>query len=245
MLSTAKALAGTTIVMEHGELVIDAVVFDFDGLILDTETPHFETWRDLYLEHDQILTREAWEGSIGGTSGSFNAFHYLLSVLGDGIDGSAIKETRTHRYLSRVHAQPLLGGVEARLAEARALGLKTGVASSSSCNWIHNHLKRLGLWERFDSVACGDEVAAVKPDPAVYTLALERLGVDADKAVCFEDSPKGIEAAKRAGIYCIAVPNAMTRNLDLTAADLVVESLEHVSLEAMLAVLEDEVADAC
>ena len=213
--------------------MIEAVLFDFDGLILDTETAHYETWRDLYAEYEQVLTRQNWEASIGGTSGSFSAYSNLIALLGGDADGAAIKRKRTERYLGRVHAQPILDGVEARIAEARALGMKVGVASSSSCHWVHNHLKRLGLWDRFDRVACGDEVPQVKPDPAVYHLALERLGVTAENAVAFEDSPKGIEAAKRAGLCCIAIPNPMTRGLDLGMADRVVGSLAEVSLESI------------
>lgn len=213
--------------------MIEAVIFDFDGLILDTETAHYETWRDLYAEYNHTLTREAWESSIGGTSGSFNAYNTLMALLGDTVDGVALKQTRTERYLARVHAQPILAGVEARIAEARTLGLKLGVASSSSCNWVHNHLKRLGLWDFFDHVACGDEVPLVKPDPAVYHLALERLGVEARSAIAFEDSPKGIEAAKRAGLYCVAIPNGMTRGLNLSRADRIVKSLEELELHSI------------
>lgn len=224
--------------------MIEAVIFDFDGLILDTETAHFETWRDLYAEYGHTLTKQAWEGSIGGTSGSFNAFNNLMHLLGDGADGDAIKERRTERYLRRVHAQPILPGIETRIAEARAIGLKVGVASSSSCNWVHGHLKRLGLWDRIDRVACGDEAPLVKPDPAVYHLALERLGVGSENAVAFEDSPKGIEAAKRAGVFCIVVPNAMTRDLDLGLADMVVDSAADVSLESMIDMFDEPVADA-
>lgn len=213
--------------------MIDAVIFDFDGLILDTETAHYETWREMYAEHNHILTREAWESSIGGTTGSFSAYTNLMELLDDGVDGEAIKALRRERYLARVHGQPILVGVEARIAEARDLGCQVGVASSSSCDWVHNHLKRLGLWDLFDRVACGDEVPLVKPDPAVYHLALERLGTTADAAIAFEDSPKGIEAAKRAGLFCIAIPNSMTRGLDLAKADLVVDSLEDVELKGL------------
>jgi HAD superfamily hydrolase (TIGR01509 family) len=214
--------------------VIDAVIFDFDGLILDTETAHYETWRDLYTEHGHTLTLEAWESAIGGISGSFNALNSLVALLDGRIDPATLKKTRTERYLRRVYAQPILAGVDARIAEARALGLKVGVASSSSCDWVHNHLKRLGLWDRFDHVTCGDEVPQVKPDPAVYNLALERLGVTASRAVAFEDSPKGIEAAKRAGLFCIAIPNTMTAGLDLAMADMRAESLDDVSLEEIV-----------
>jgi HAD superfamily hydrolase (TIGR01509 family) len=214
--------------------VLNAVIFDFDGLILDTETAHYETWRDLYTDHGHTLTREAWESAIGGISGSFNALNSLVALVGDRIDAATLKQTRTERYLRRVHTQPILSGVEARIAEARALGMKVGVASSSSCDWVHNHLKRLHLWDRFDCVACGNEVPEVKPNPAVYNLALERLGVTAARAVAFEDSPKGIEAAKRAGLFCIAVPNSMTCTLDLGMADMRADSLDDVSLEEMM-----------
>lgn len=229
---SACATSGVGEVLDR--IMIQAVVFDFDGLILDTETAHYETWRDLYAEYGHELTRAMWESSIGGASGSFNAYTNLMSLLGEGVDGALLKQTRTERYLARVHAQPVLPGVADRIREARELGLKVGVASSSSCDWVHNHLKRLGLWERFDRVACGDEVPLVKPDPAVYHLALDRLGAAASRAIAFEDSPKGIEAAKRAGLFCVAIPNGMTRGLDLAEADLIFDSLAEISLKDLV-----------
>jgi beta-phosphoglucomutase-like phosphatase (HAD superfamily) len=120
--------------------------------------------------------------------------------------------------------------VIARLEEARALGIKLAIASSSSRSWVEGHLERLGLAPHFECVRCSDHVTVVKPDPTLYRLALEALGVAPEEAIAFEDSPNGILAAKRAGLFCVAVPNDATRDLALNAADLCVASLADVTL---------------
>jgi beta-phosphoglucomutase-like phosphatase (HAD superfamily) len=128
--------------------------------------------------------------------------------------------------------QPLLPGVEACIASARAKGLMLAVASSSTEQWVRGNLTKFGLLEKFDAICTRDYVGgAVKPDPALYLLALERLGVAADEAIAFEDSPHGVLAAKRAGIFCVAVPNPLTKELSLELADRRIDSLEQFNLD--------------
>jgi HAD superfamily hydrolase (TIGR01509 family) len=127
--------------------------------------------------------------------------------------------------------------VEQYLQDARRLGLKIGLASSSSCAWVTGHLRRLGLLDYFDCICARDDVRLTKPDPQLYTLAASRLEVDPGEAVAIEDSPNGILAAKRAGLHCLAVPNELTRQLSLDQADLCVESLADFPLEKLLAAL--------
>lgn len=109
-----------------------------------------------------------------------------------------------------------------------------GVTSSSSPDWVDGHLARLGLSAYFNCVECANDGVPAKPDPTLYLRALTALGVRADEAIAFEDSANGVMAAKRAGICCIAVPNALTRELDLAHADLRLKSLAKLSLEALL-----------
>jgi HAD superfamily hydrolase (TIGR01509 family) len=130
--------------------------------------------------------------------------------------------------------QSLLPGVERCIREARRLGLMVGLASSASRSWVSGYLDRLGIAAFFDTVKCADDVERTKPDPAVYVATLRALQVEEGEAIAFEDSPNGILTAKRAGLFCVAVPNAMTQHLVLDAADLRIPSLEALSLEELL-----------
>jgi len=120
------------------------------------------------------------------------------------------------------------------LDQAKALGLKVGVASSSTAEWVRGHLARLGILERFDCLRCRDEVANAKPEPDLYIAVLECLGVTAAEAIAIEDSPNGVTAAKRAGLRCVAIPNSITAKLDLSDADVLLHSLAEITLADLL-----------
>jgi putative hydrolase of the HAD superfamily len=121
--------------------------------------------------------------------------------------------------------QPLLPGIAACVSSAKGRGMKLAIASSSTQKWVTHNLRRFNLLEQFDAVCTRDYVDAVKPDPALYLMALEKLGVRSDEAIAFEDSPNGILAAKRAGIFCVAIPNPLTKDLSLELADRRLSSL--------------------
>ena len=117
------------------------------------------------------------------------------------------------------------------------MGLKVGLASSSTSDWVRGHLDRLGILESFDCIRCRDHVANAKPEPDLYLSVLECLGVSASEAIAIEDSPNGVLAAKRAGLRCVAIPNSITGQLDLSQADLVLDSLADVTLGGLLELL--------
>jgi beta-phosphoglucomutase-like phosphatase (HAD superfamily) len=125
--------------------------------------------------------------------------------------------------------------VEQYISEAKRLGLKLGVASSSDCPWVYRHLERLGLREQFDSIKCRDDVEKVKPSPDLYLAVLDDLGVGPREAIALEDSPHGITSAQAAGLFCVAVPNPLTRQLSTDHADLQLDSLADLRLELLLA----------
>ena len=114
------------------------------------------------------------------------------------------------------------------------MGLKLGIASSSPRGWILPLLSQLELTDRFQTVAAGDEVFKTKPDPQVYRLAAQRLGVEPSQAIAIEDSPNGVMASVAAGLLCIAVANPMTASLDFQHADFVFPSLADISLGTLL-----------
>jgi HAD superfamily hydrolase (TIGR01509 family) len=214
--------------------VIRALLFDFDGLILDTEVPDYECWQEVFQEHGCELSLSLWVSFIGTTSIPFNPYDHLEELAQRPILRDQISVERKRRYLERVEALSPLPGVEDYLRDARRLGLTVGLVTSSTPGWAVGHLARLGLDAHFDLVLCASDVKRTKPDPELYLLALERLGIGASEVIALEDSPNGITAAKAAGIYCVAIPNPLTRDLDLTHADLRLNSLDELSLKMLL-----------
>lgn len=217
--------------------MIKALVFDFDGLILETEEPIYQSWQELYREHGCRLSFEKWTSIIGTDEFEigWDPLAELEEMTGRPLDRERIAPSRRQRELDLIYTQPVLPGVLDYLQDARRLGLKIGLASSSSCDWVRGHLARLGLLDYFESLTASDDVQFTKPDPALYRTAVAELGVQPEQALALEDSPNGVLAAKRAGLFCVVVPNAMTRDLDLDHADLRLDSLADMSLEDLLA----------
>jgi len=218
---------------------IRALVFDFDGLLVDTEGPIFAAWQRIYRERGQELPRERWLTIIGTATGPFDPLLDLGQRTGQQLDREELDDLERLYYKEATAMQQLLPGVERYLAEARRLGLKTAIASSSRSNWVMDHLERFGIDEHFDAILCREDVSRTKPDPELYQKALERLSVPAAETIAFEDSANGIRAAKAAGLFCVAVPNPLTADLDLTDADLQLESLEAVTLPTLVKRVED------
>jgi len=221
--------------------MIRALIFDFDGLILDTELPEFLSWQEIYKEYGSSLPLSVWAQCIGTSEDAFDPLDYLETQVGRPIDHEAIRSKREERESELVNLQRILPGVKEYIAEAKRLGLKVGLTSCSSRHRVIGHLTRLGLREQFDSIKCADDVREVKPDPELYHALLDGLGVRADEAIAFEDSLNGVLAAKRAGIFCVAVPNSLTRHLPLDQADLQLTSLADLPLERLLGEIQKKV----
>ena len=214
--------------------MIQAVIFDFDGLILDTEVPEFQVWQEVYRGYGCDLPLANWAAGIGTSWDAFDAHAHLEAQLGRQLDREHLREQRRRRCAELIEVQPILPGVKEYIADAKRLGMRLGVASSSSREWVVGHLARLGLSPHFDCIKCSDDVPRVKPDPALYQAVLDVLGLRADQAIALEDSPNGIAAAKRAGLFCIAVPNPLTCRLPLGQADLQLRSLAELPLRRLL-----------
>jgi HAD superfamily hydrolase (TIGR01509 family) len=214
--------------------MIRAVIFDFDGLILDTEAPEFQTWQEIYQAHGCELLLEVWATGLGTSADAFDPYTHLEAQLGRLIDREVIQQQRRQRYHELLGAKVVLPGVREYIAEAKCLGLQLGVASSSSREWVVGHLTELGLSADFDCIKCRDDVPRVKPDPALYQAVVEAFALPPHQAIALEDSPNGITAAKRAGLFCVAVPNPLTCQLSLAHADLLVSSLADLPLQHLL-----------
>jgi HAD superfamily hydrolase (TIGR01509 family) len=221
---------------------IRALLFDFDGLVVDTETPSFASWQFVYREHGQELPLERWAAIIG-TIGGFEPLDYLEELHGP-IDRQAVKERRYEHELELLEIEDLRPGILEYLEEAGRLGLKRAIVSSSSQQWVNRHLTRLEQAEHFDEIVTADlDEERAKPRPTLYLEALERLGVSDNEAIAFEDSPNGVKAAKAAGIFTVAVPNGVTSSLGLDEADLVLDSLAEMPLRKLLERFSDGADD--
>jgi HAD superfamily hydrolase (TIGR01509 family) len=211
---------------------VRALVFDFDGLLVDTETVALRAWEAVLAELGVELPHDVWHAAIGGQGAGAAMLGYLADQLGHA-EAVAVHETWWARHLSLVNVEPLRPGVAGYLTEAVRLGLGLAIASSATGDWVAGHLVRLGTHEVFSVVATGDTNAA-KPAPDTYLAALSGLGVPAAQAIAFEDSPTGVLAAKSAGLRCVAVPNPATSLLAFPGADVVLYSLDDVSLPDLL-----------
>ena len=218
--------------------MIEALVLDFDGTILETETPDYRSWQETFESFGVTLERSLWASYVGGASGAFDAVGHLAELSGRPFDFDAVRLQRRRRYLELVEAEPLRPGVLAIMESAERLGLRLGVASSATRGWVVGHLERRGLLGRFGAVWCGDDVSAVKPDPEVYLAVTEELGITPHRALAIEDSARGVASAKSAGLYCVAVPNPITAEMDFSGADAVYPTLSGLSLEAIIASLD-------
>jgi HAD superfamily hydrolase (TIGR01509 family) len=224
--------------------VTRALLFDFDGLLVDTESPSYAAWADVYREHGHELTIDLWSAAIGTLDG-FDPFGHLEGLLGHPLDRERVNAARRAAEDAAADLEELRDGVADYLEEAERLGLARAIVSSSGQRWIRRHLQRLDLLDGWSCIVAADgDAARAKPRPTLYLEALERLEVTADEAIAFEDSPNGITAAKAAGLYCIAVPNPVTATLDVTSADLVVSSLEELPLAELLRRVEQDRAAA-
>lgn len=210
---------------------LQLVIFDFDGLIIDTESAILGAWMDAYALCRRPFPAAIFQEMIGRADHPFDPWHDLSTYGESPVPPEDLKERfeRTHRAL--IERSPVLPGVVERIFEARTRGIRTAVASSSSHSWVDRHLRERELFHHFDLVRCRDDVERAKPWPDLYLSVLETLQVPAGQAVAFEDSHNGLTAARAAGIACLVVPNDTTRTQDFSAATRVIRSLEAIDLD--------------
>lgn len=213
-----------------------ALIFDFDGTILDTEQAEYLAWTQTYARYGGELSLQDYLPCVGTAEVLFDPYAHLEAQVGP-FDREALdRERREKLHALLAELQPLPGVLE-WLEQARSLGLKLAVASSSSAAWVLGHLERHGLQGAFDQVITREYVERTKPDPALFLKAAEALEVAPAECVALEDSLNGVRAAKAAGMFTIAIPNSLTRHLDLSQADLVLASLAELGLEPLLRTL--------
>jgi HAD superfamily hydrolase (TIGR01509 family) len=212
---------------------VQAIVFDFDGLLMDTETTMVESWQTEWAYHGLELDLDGfWPGHGGDVSE--DRYAVLAAAVGAGYD-RAESHARRMAHRDRLHASlDFRPGIREWISSARELGLRVAIASSSPRSWVVGHLERVDAVKLFDEIVTGDEVPAHKPDPAIYRLALQRLGVPGSAAIAVEDTPHGVEAAQAAGMYAVAVPNPYVPPAAVASADLTLGSADDLTLTDVL-----------
>jgi HAD superfamily hydrolase (TIGR01509 family) len=212
-------------------MALKGLLFDFDGLIIDTEMPGVNAWAEVFNKHGFPFTIENWKRTIGTGPTAYSPAVHLSQLTNGLLDSKQLDEQTLIRTRELIQSQPLLPGVLDFLNAAETAGLPMAVASSSNRVWVEGYLKDLNIRHFFQAVCTSDDVTKVKPEPELYRMAAEKINVLPSEAVAFEDSPNGIKAAKAAGIFCIAIPNDITKTMDISAADRIVNSFYDLTLE--------------
>ncbi len=214
-------------------MTIEALIFDFDGLILDTERPAFESWRAIYRLHGHELDLALWQANVG-TVDLIDMVRHLEELVGQSLDRAAILARRQAEKDARCEGLALLPGVRELLAAARAAGLRLALASSSDREWVERWLRLHDLMSYFACIRTRDDVALPKPAPDLFVSAAACLGVRPEHCVALEDSPHGLAATLAAGMRCVVVPTAITADLAFHGAALRLASLADLSFPKLL-----------
>jgi HAD superfamily hydrolase (TIGR01509 family) len=209
---------------------LEAVVFDFDGTILDSETAEFESHVQLFSECGATLTLEEWCEGVGIVTPHDYWFVQLCArARNPPGDYEQFLERRSAYFRTRVRWEPM-AGIGELIDELTAARVPCAIASTASGDWVTRALLQLRLTERFNAVVTGDQVERGKPAPDVYLEAARRLGVDPGSCVAVEDSGPGLAAAGAAGMKTVIIPHTLSRNHDLAKADLRVSHAGELTL---------------
>lgn len=213
---------------------VRAVIFDFDGTILDTEWPDYLAWSEAYQSCGVELELDVWAKVLGTSGSAYDLLGHLGQISGQHIDREKIRERIHRRAMELILGSGPIPGVLDYIEAAQRHGLRIGIASTSGCDWVEGHLSRLELSVHFPVIRCAEWVENVKPAPDLYLSACDGLGVAPSEAIALEDSPNGITAANRAGVFSVAVPNQVSGMLDLSHASHRIESLLAVPFDDLL-----------
>ena len=214
---------------------LKGLIFDFDGLVIDTESPAFKGLQRVYQRYGMDLREETF-GKIVGTHShaDFHEYKTLANSLPVGTLSEAdFYEMYQAEKESEYKHMFVLPGVREMIGNAKVYGLRLAIASSSSASWVNRFLLQFGLDGLFDQVITNDLVKQVKPEPDLFLLAQKKLGLAKDELVIFEDSNNGVIAANRAGIHVVLIPNPVTKHLQITGYSIRVNSMAELTLEQL------------
>ncbi|HAY13630.1 MAG TPA: HAD-IA family hydrolase [Fimbriimonadaceae bacterium] len=186
------------------------VVFDFDGLILDTESREFDSWSETFASLGATLEHSEWIKCVGAPPGSWDVFGHLEALIGP-YDRPLVEHQRMMRFHELMGNPPVpRAGVRELIEGLQEAGMPLAIASNSVFAWIDGFLRRMGLREVFPVIMSRDVVGVCKPDPASFLAACRALGLPPSSVLAFEDSQNGALAARAAGMDVVVVPNPVT-----------------------------------
>lgn len=214
--------------------MMKAIIFDFDGTIIDTETAWYMVFKDAYKKYGVNLSLETYSGCLGTNLNSFNPYTYLTTHHNISMDLEEFKKMIQTNYAKLIENEAARPGILDLLHEAKEAGFKIGLASSSHREWIDKFTNLLGIDHYFECYCTADTVTNVKPHPELYLQALEQLGVQANEAMAIEDSPNGAKAAVTAGLHTIVIKNALTEQLPFGHGHHTISSLEDYKLQDLI-----------
>lgn len=223
-------------------MTITALFFDFDGLILDTETPELRAWEELYRRHGLTFPIHEWSKVVGGWGEStFDPAAYLLHHSHNGFSRDVLVEIQREMSRTLLEKELPRPGVQDLLEEARSKVVRCFVVSSSSRLWVEGHLQRSGFWGYFEGVICAEDVPPgyTKPHPHLYLKALEVSALHPSQVLVLEDSPNGVRAAHAAGLRVVAIPNPVTERFHFPVApNARLDSLQGIKLQSLISLCE-------
>lgn len=214
--------------------MIKGFIFDFDGLILDTEMPQYLCWTKVYAQYGLTYTLQDWWKAIGTNHEIFDPARELQNLVGEQIDIAATNHWVDEKAVKLLAEQPLCPGVKEFIEKSFSFGIPMEIASSSTYEWVSGYLDKFDLTRYFNGIFTSHDVKIVKPNPDLYRLATDHLGFAPDQVMAFEDSLNGLKAAKAAGIFCTVVPSKLTAAMDFSLADRIVPSFVGLDLEEIL-----------
>jgi HAD superfamily hydrolase (TIGR01509 family) len=220
--------------------LLESVVFDFDGVILDSETPEYESHRRIYERCGAALTVDEWCGGIGlWVEGHDDQRFLTLCERSTRAPSRDAYYSERRRIFDELIPSEPMRGVRALLIALQEAGIATAIASTSPSRWVVPAAERIGVRSLFRVIVTGEEVPRRKPAPDVYLEAARRLGVDPARSIAIEDSGPGITSARAAGMRTVAIPHRLTEGHDLSAADLRVADAGELTLDRLATLLEN------
>ncbi len=209
-------------------MTLKAAIFDLDGVVVDTVPLHFKAWKRMFEEHGKPFTFEDYKSKVDGIPRMDGARAILTDLSDEDMERAATQKQEYFLEALRFEPIPTFESTVLLIANLRAAGVKRAVISSSrNCPAI---LQQIGLFDELDTVICGSDITKGKPDPQIFLMAAEQLGVDPADCVVFEDAVLGVEAAKNAKMHCIGI-DRYDHPERLADADLVVKDLSEVDVD--------------
>ena len=212
-------------------LPYDAIIFDFDGTLIDTESPDFRGCELLFAEHGLTLDVKIWaEKIVGHTTGYDDLFASILTTSQNGLTADSLRKRLKELWATTFTQVELMPGVDRLIPQLSNAGFPLAIATASDKAWVNRWLGQHSLLSYFHAIATRDDVEHNKPAPDVYLFAASQLGVKPERCLVFEDSVAGMQSAKAAGMTVIAVPSPVTKSLNFSRADGLVDGLTQVTI---------------